>query len=697
MYGNILRVDLSEEKISNDPVPKEWQLKYMGGEGINDKLLWDHFLNVDPKIDPLSLDNILIWGVGPLGATGALGCGTKSKFTFKSPNYNCFGDSVGGGFFGCQMRWAGYDNMAITGKAKKPVYIYINNDEVEIRNASHLWGKGVHATNHQLREELGEDFRTLAIGLGGENLVRFANLMMDGERSGGRTGGGCVMGSKNLKAVAVRGTKGIKIHDPERLLKVTEKAHNSSKTTGYIWWYRYARDGTMFLNETYNILGVNPWRNHQYNAIPTKVLTNMDSVYFINKHKIQDRACSAGCATACSHWWKIKGDESPAARDYAGEQGDKPEYVTWASCIVWGCEDMAAVLHMQNLWNDLQLDVVEIGTCIAFLMELYQRGIITEKDVKEWTGEALPLKWGDWRVVDKISRWVANKENKLYDILKGGVYQAAKEIEKLKGVDVMKYCQYGGKGSPFIEDHRSRRSWAIAMATSPRGCDHLKSLDNTEHARLVEVAKKVFGTAWPATPRVPYTKGLLIAWAENHTAAVNSTGLCIFNAAYWSWGGSAVAGPELIPEAYYAVTGNKMSVEEFKTLGERVHNIEKAFNVRLGLARKDDSLCYRWMKEPVPKGYPAEGMKCGDYFDEMLDEYYEYKGFDPKTGLQTKDKLVELGLEDVATVLEKEGVLSSVKPKPKEQVLAEAVKKAEKWKGDTSHIANFKFGIRIRG
>ena len=691
MYGNILRVDLTEEKIRKEPVPKEWQMKYMGGEGMNDKLLWDHFTKVDPKIDPISPDNIIIWGVGPLGATGALGCGTKSKWTFKSPVYNCFGDSVGGGFFGVHMRWAGYDNLVVTGRAKKPVYLFIEDETVEIRDASALWGKGATTTDRTLKNTLGEDFHTAAIGQGGENLVRYANVIMDGERAAGRTGGGCVLGSKNLKAVAVHGTKGIKIYDPERFLNITEESYNRSKTSGYIWWYRYARDGTMFLNEMYNILGANPWKNNQYNAMPAELLEKCDSTFFMEKHKIQDRACSAGCATACSKWWMINGDESPASRDYTGEQGDKPEYVTWASCNIWGCEDMAAVLHFQSLWNELEIDVIEIGTCIAFLMELYQRGIITENDMKEWTGEALPLNWGDWRVADKISRWVANKSNKLYDILGKGVYHAAEVIGQMKGVDVMKYCQYGGKKAPFIEDFRSRRSWAVLMATSTRGCDHLKALDNVEHARLADLSKKIYGTAYPATPRIPYTKGLLGAWAENHTTAMNCTGLCIFNTAVWSWAGEYPA--YMVPEAIYAVTGNKITAEEIEIIGERAYNIEKAFNARVGLTRKDDALCYRWMKEAIPAGYPAEGMKCEDYFEEMMDEYYDFKGWDKKTGLQTKSKLVELGLGDVAAVLEKEGVLSNATPRPRAEVLAEAVKKAEAWKGDTSHIANPKFGL----
>ena len=172
MYGKILRVDLTEGRIAEEPIPEEWQVKYLGGEGVNDRLLWEHFLDVDPKIDPLSPDNVLICGIGPLGATGALGAGTKVKWTFKSPAYNTFGDSVGGGFFGCQLRWAGYDYIVVTGRAEKPVYLCINDDDIQIRDASEFWGKDVEQADSLIKEDLGmPEAHTALIGQAGENLV----------------------------------------------------------------------------------------------------------------------------------------------------------------------------------------------------------------------------------------------------------------------------------------------------------------------------------------------------------------------------------------------------------------------------------------------------------------------------------------------------------------------------------------------
>ena len=677
MYGKILRVDLTKSEITKEAIPKEWQVKYLGGEGINDKLFWEHFLKVDPRIDPLSPDNVLICGIGPLGATGILGGGTKVKWTFKSPVYEIFGDSVGGGFFGCQLRWAGYDYIVITGRAEKPVYLGIENDDVEIRGADQLWGRSPHEIDTMMKKEYGSsEVETATIGKGGENLVRFANIIMSRDRAAGRTGGGCVMGSKNLKAIAVKGTKGIKISHPEEFFEVTKEAY--SRMEDAFMWELMAREGTMFLVQGYNVVGGNAWKNHQYNVVPEGIVDKIDARFLLENFKIHDVSCSAGCATACSHWWKIKGNESPASAKYAGESGDKPEYTVAGGCMTWGCEDLAAVCHFQNMTNRYGVDSVEMGECIGFLMELYQRGIITEKDMKEWSGESLALNWGDYLVAEKVVESVVLKKNYLYEILSGGVYKAAQKIEELKKVPVMKYCQYGGKHSPFVEDIRTRQSWTVLFATSTRGCDHLKALSVIEQGSMTDVSKEVFGSVDGATLGIPYMKGIVAAWEENRTTAMNCTGLCIFNTATWSHTGPGV---DIVSKAYKAVVGAEP--EDMLLLGERVYNLEKAFNSRLGLTRKDDALCERWMKEPLPKGCVGEGKKAEDYFDLMLDEYYMYKGWDPKTGLQTRAKLEELGLADVADVLEKEGALSRAKPKPRDAVLKEASSKAENFKKQT--------------
>jgi aldehyde:ferredoxin oxidoreductase len=674
MYGKILRLDLTHEKIDVETIPEEWIGKYVGGEGINDRLFWEHFLTVSPHIDPLSPDNILIGGVGPLAGTGALGAGSKMKWTFKSPAYNIFGDSVGCGFFGSQLRYAGYDYLVITGKAKRPVYVSIDDDRIEIRSAEKIWGTDAYQADTLMREEMGAaEAQTALIGPAGENLVRFACLVMSRNRTAARTGGGCVMGSKNLKGIVVRGTKGVKIADPERFFRVTMEAYQRMEPS--FTWNIFAKEGTTFLVQHYNEIGGQPWKNHQSNVVPEDIAANIDSAFFLRKFKVRDYSCSAGCATACSNWWRITGTETPYASKMAGRTGEKPDYGFIASCMCWGVTDLAEILHLQHEWDRFGVDSFEIGESIGFLMDMFERGIITEKDVQEWTGRPFRFLWGDIESVDFITDSVVYKKNKLYDIVQGGVYQAARKIEELKGIPVTRYANYGGKHSTEIEDIRNRPTWALLMATSTRGADHLKALSTMEQMHLLDVARSVFGSEEAANADNPYLVGCVSAWEENRTTAMNCTGLCIFNSATWTYTGPDT---ELVREALIAVTGRDPG--DLLLVGERVYNLEKAFNSRLHLTRKDDTLCDAWMNDPIPEGKPGAGKKAGDHLDMWLDEYYDYRGWDKKNGLQTVECLEKLGLEDVAELLLKEEAASMEKSADREQVVKDQARKAEEFK-----------------
>jgi aldehyde:ferredoxin oxidoreductase len=674
MYGKIIRINLTNEKITTELIPEEWQQKYLGGEGINDRLLWEHFLTVSPHIDPLGPDNVLIGGLGPLAGTGALGAGSKMKWTFKSPAYNIFGDSVGCGFFGSQLRYAGYDYIVITGKAKRPVYIAIDDDDIQICNAKKIWGTDAHEADTRIREDVGiAEMQTALIGQAGENLVRFASLVISRNRIAARTGGGCVMGSKNLKGITVRGTKGVKIADPARFIQVTQKAYSRMDLTPT--WNLLAKQGTTFLVRDYNLIGGQPWKNHQSNVIPEDITAVLDSEFFLRNFKVRDYSCAAGCATACGNWWRIKGQETPYAATIAGRNGEKLDYGFIASCLCWGVTDFAEILHIQHEWDRYGVDSFEIGESIGFLMDMFERGVITEDDIMEWTGKRAKFLWGDIEIVDFITESVVKKKNKLYDIVRGGVYETACMIEKLKGVPVTKYANYGGKHSTEIEDIRSRPTWTLLMATSTRGADHLKALSTIEMMGLANVARSVFGSEEAANSENPYLVGCVSAWEENRTTAMNCSGLCIFNTATFTYTGPDT---ELVREAVVAVTGKDPG--DLLMVGERVYNLEKAFNSRLHLTRDHDTLCDAWMNEPIPEGRPGAGKKAADHLDMWLDEYYDYRGWDKKNGLQTVDCLRELGLGDVADVLLKEGVVSKEKPLPREKVLKDRIQKAEEFK-----------------
>ena len=645
----ILKVDLTTEKTSSEPVPPELRRHYLGGEGINARLLWNHFLKVDPKIDPLSSDNVLIVGMGPLGGTG-FGAGSKMKFTYKSPAYNTYGDTSIGGGLGSQLRWGGYAHIVITGKAEHPVYLWINNETVSIRDASHLWGKNTHETEEIIRGELADpEVEMACIGQAGENLVRVASIISRGHRAAGRGGGGCVFGSKRLKAIAARGTKGLSVYDRETFFQVMDDflARMSNYAEQMEQTMRY---GTLRFTSMQDMLGFSNYRNSQGLQMPAESVEGLGHDWYINNIGVRAAACSPGCAFACDGWYHIKGDETPGAKRCAGEWGTKPEYGQ-LNPLGHGCcvPDLPAVAHLAKMCDEYGIDTFEIGMAIALLMELWDRGIISKADTERWTGRPLSLEWGNYVAMEQIIRATALQENKLGHILQGGLYQAAKRIGESQGVEVLRYGAYGKGGAAHTGSARCWPSMSLACALAPIGGHHTKGLGLNPAESVV-----YFGTPDAGKMRGTTMKGASHALGETLMAIFNSLGICYF-----------VVGRhldhislDLLARAMWAVTGIKLSPEELSMAGERVSNIQKAFNSRLGLRRKDDTLCERWTSEPVLEG-PMKGRKAGDYLEPAKDEYYEWRGWDRETSLQTMKKLRELGLLDVARVLEKDKALAA--------------------------------------
>ncbi|MDO8672287.1 MAG: aldehyde ferredoxin oxidoreductase N-terminal domain-containing protein [Dehalococcoidia bacterium] len=335
--GRILKVDLTSRNVTTMPIPTDVARRFIGGEGINSWLLWEHFLNVDPRIDPISPGNVIIAGMGPLGATG-YGGGSKMKWTFKSPRTKFFGDSASGGTFGANLRWAGYDHLVVTGRAEHPVYIWINDDTVEIRDARHLWGKNPEEADKLIKEETGfADAETACIGAAGENLVTFATLQVSRHRAAGRAGAGCVFGSKNLKAIAARGTKGIPVSDPAGFLKAiddmrealnkNERVRSSFKSVGTLGFFSY-------YNRTQNL----PYKNLQHSTMSREKADLINARSYADNLAVRSITCSPGCISGCSGQYKIKGDESPAAGKYAGETGHRFELaaqIGWGACATY--------------------------------------------------------------------------------------------------------------------------------------------------------------------------------------------------------------------------------------------------------------------------------------------------------------------------------------------------------------------------
>jgi aldehyde:ferredoxin oxidoreductase len=298
------------------------------------------------------------------------------------------------------------------------------------------------------------------------------------------------------------------------------------------------------------------------------------------------------------------------------------------------------------------MDFGEIGGIIPFLMELWQRGIIKPEHTREWFGEPVSLEWGNFDAVEKIIRAVALQENELGRICSGSMEHAAEELEKFTDIPTTPYLVCGKGGMAFHEEMRSFPIWAVNAAVSSRGCDHLKGMNIIGKASRMDIA-----TEWLGKPDAGYAyatemKGVAAAVSENHAASINELGICIIRPAT----DPLRMPPKLFTDAYTALTGIPLTPEELLLAGERACNLEKAFNSRLGLRRKDDRLCDRWMNEPVTFEY-GEGMKAADYLDDLLDEYYERHGWDKTTSLQTRQKLESLGMSDVARALEQDGAV----------------------------------------
>lgn len=652
-YGNILYIDLTRGKVRQQVVDSSLRRRFLGGEGINSYLLWEHFQQVDPNIDPRDEDNVLITGLGPLGAT-PYGAGSKMKWTFKSPLTHMFGDSVSGGHFGSNLRWAGYDHMVITGKAESPVYLWIQDDKVEIRDAGHLWGLNVLEADDRIRAEVGGGAETALIGRAGENQVAYSSISVSRHRSAGRTGGGCVMGSKNLKGIAVLGTRGVSIHDPAAFFKAMDAlnaAFDAMPRTRDGW----KSFGTMIITGHYQRTFVNAYRNQQEPRLPDEKYQQLSHRWWKANLGRGYLSCSPGCATGCSDWYKLKGTETPYAQQHVGEVGRRPEYLGIASFgIVSDIPDLAAVGHLTGLCNDYSMDLVEVGAICGLLLELEQRGIVTEADTEEWWGQPIPLRWGDYSVVERIIHSLGEKKDGLGELFKEGLYRGAQLLEEQKGVPVLAYANYGKGGAAFTEELRHRPGWIVNMAVSARGADHLKGILTMDTKSRGEIALKHLGKADVTDEFLSAEqKGAFSAIGENHTAMVNSLGICTMLA-----GSDPVRFPlELFSDALYAAIGLRITPEEMAQAGERIVNLEKAFNSVLGLRREDDTVCHRWLKEGVAEGW-GKGWKAEDYLDSALDEYYRFHGWDEKTSLPTREKLVSLGLEEVAQVLAKNGALA---------------------------------------
>ena len=597
--GKILRVDLTERRISTEKLDAEIAKKFIGGKGLGAKILYD---SLKLGTDPLSPENILIFASGPLTATLAPTSARWAVVT-KSPLTNIFLDCQVGGYFGAAMKLAGFDCIIMEGKADSPVYLWVHDGNAEILNAGDLWGKGCFETENTLKKRLGESAHVASIGPAGENLVRYACISVDKYRQAGRGGAGAVMGSKNLKAVAVRSASyKIEYADPEGFREAAKKALKVIRENSFIPLRR--KYGTPVWVAPVNKAALLPTRNFRTGVF--EKAENISGETMRDKIVVKDGTCY-NCIIQC---WKYTHVESGK---YKVDELAGPEYESIAllgsDCGVGSIE---AVAHANMLCDDLGLDTISTGNSIAFAMECYERGLLTAEDT-----DGLELKFGNADAEIEMVKKIAYRKG-LGNLLAEGVRRASKKIGDgserfamhVKGLEIPGY------------DPRGAFGMALAYATSDRGACHQRAW--TVRAEIEGKLEPRFSTKGRAR---------FVKETQDERAMCFSLVLCDF----------APLEVKHFVELLNKATGFNFTVEDYLKTGERIWNLTRLFNVREGITRKDDTLPPRFMEEPLPEGATKGQVVTKEMLDEMLDEYYALRGWD-KNGVPTEEKLKELGL-----------------------------------------------------
>lgn len=630
--GNILRVDLSNKKIDIEENPLWLRENFIGGRGANAYLLYNE---IKPGIDAMSSENKLIFGNSPLTGTGLITSG-RIHVTAKSPLSGFLGDSNAGGHFGPELKWAGYDHIVVEGVSDKPVYLWIDDDSVEIRDAGHIWGKVISDTYKIIRSDLKDPrLRIAAIGPAAENLVRYATIMTDHGNACGKTGMGTVMGSKKLKAIAVRGTKGFYIAHPDDFKALAKNFLEKTKQgPGYKF---FSILGTMGYLAQYNAAG----RSMSNNAQQIGEIEYIDRFAPQNmmSYAAGNRACF-GCPIHCKHEFKIK--KGP----FAGEKGHGTEFcIMSAHGPACGNQNETALLKINNICNEYGICGDTSGVTLAAAFEWYQRGIIDKGDT-----EGLELVWGNYENQIKMLMKTIHREG-FGNILADGLVMASEKL----GKGAEKYISHA-KGIDLDQvDVRSLKGCALSDAVSSRGADPQRGWPGIEFGPMKpEKAKALYGSEKAADPLSYEGKGTTVELFSAMCALSDTLGICKFAS---EWFNNPIGFKEM-GQLLYAATDFEADEHRIREIASRINNIERAFLVREGITRKDDVIHGRLMEEPVPSGpYKGEYLDKA-LFSKMIDDYYDIVGWDKKTGAPYRNTLEGLGLKCVADELSKRGILS---------------------------------------
>jgi aldehyde:ferredoxin oxidoreductase len=610
--GKVLRVNLTTSKISEEEIPEKVAKMFLGGGGLATKYLYDE---VKKGTDPLGPENELIFMTGPLTGTPCPSAGRYSVVA-KSPLTGTWAQANSGGFWSPDFKRTGYDGVIFQGASKKPVYLVCEDGKAELRDASHLWGLNVHKTTDQIQKELGSQFKVACIGPAGEKLVRFACVMNDKHRAAGRCGMGAVMGSKKLKAIAARGTRKVEIAKPDVFTAVAKKQYDLIRDS--MLKVGLETHGTNLLLDMVNVRGGLPTRNWQIGMFAQ--VEKIDGPA-LTENILKDRVACFACPIACGRVSEIKTGK------WAGKEGEGPEYesvvLLGSACDV---DDLNAITMANFLCNEYGLDTISVGSVIAFAMECYEKGILTKKD----TG-GLEIKFGDPDILVELTEKIGKREG-IGDLLAEGVKRVAEKLGKgsekfamhVKGLELPAY------------DSRAAKITGLGYAVASRGGDHMTGY--IQGPTFIDTPFLVVDDSKIDDVYVPKPKdATVLRDLENALTMFDATGTCKFM-------GLMLDAKEWV-DLIANVTGWEFNIEDFKRTGERIVNLSRAFNMRDGFSRADDTLPKRLLEEPMPDG-PAKGHRV-EQLDKLLDHYYEARRWDKKTGKPTPEKLKELGLDYV--------------------------------------------------
>ncbi len=613
MYGGtILLVNLSEGKVSKEPTTS-YSGDFLGGRGINIKILYD---GVPPEIAPLDPASLLIFGTGPL-------CGTpvpasRTEVTAKSPETGFLGSSNFGGFFAPELKYAGYDHIVITGKADKPVYLWIENERVEIRDASAIWGKDTYETQEFIRSEVDPEARVACIGQAGEKLVHFATVQHELGHGGGRTGMGAVMGSKNLKAIVVRAAKGIALADPEKYLSLTEELQQELRNHPAV--QNEQKYGVSFSQDAALMRATQ-------GQVPRPVFS---SDVFL-KYQPKRDGCF-GCPTQCMDLYpvKAKGGGTISCSLYTN-----PFYTVRNN-------DVDVLLECSLLAQRYGVDSVSSMGIVAWLMDLYEKGLITAKDT-----DGIPMEWGSQQAILGTLKKIVYREG-FGDVLADGILPAAERIGR-GAIDYVNHM----KGMPLYEARTPEgiveaKGMALAVAMSPRG-DSMRArtasyeeggLGSSSNEDARQRAKQIAGTEKAALPGEYEGKPELVIYSED----IITIGDCLSACKYMGSFLNMPFNENCQAVLFSAGTGIETSEDMLFQLARKVRNLERAYCVRGGMTRQTDSLPKRFMDQPIKEGPFKGSVLETSKFEEMKSRYYALRGWDVATGIPTRETLEQTGL-----------------------------------------------------